>query len=67
VFTISSFDVVCNSGSYRPSCDEYKLNFTINTKVKLSKTTLVPTNVYSFTPAPDVFIESNDNNYLYNL
>ncbi|KEH19553.1 animal RPA1 domain protein [Medicago truncatula] len=64
VFTISSFDVASNSGSYRPSRNEYKLNFTINTKVKLSKTVLVPTNVYSFTPAPDVFNESYDNNYL---
>ncbi|XP_039682987.1 replication protein A 70 kDa DNA-binding subunit-like [Medicago truncatula] len=64
VFTISSFDVDSNSGSYRPSRNEYKLNFTINTKVKLSKTVLVPTNVYSFTPAPDVFNESYDNNYL---
>ncbi|KEH43498.1 animal RPA1 domain protein [Medicago truncatula] len=64
VFTISSFNVASNSGSYRPSRNEYKLNFTINTKVKLSKTVLVPTNVYSFTPAPDVFNESYDNNYL---
>ncbi|AES67838.2 DUF223 domain protein [Medicago truncatula] len=64
VFTISSSNVVSNSGSYRPSHNEYKLNFTINTKVKLSKTVLVPTNVYSFTPAPDVFNESYDNNYL---
>ncbi|RHN80954.1 putative nucleic acid-binding protein [Medicago truncatula] len=64
VFTISSFNVASNSGSYRPSRNEYKLNFTINTKVKLSKTVLVPTNVYSFTPAPDVFNESYDNNCL---
>ncbi|AES87182.1 DUF223 domain protein [Medicago truncatula] len=64
VFTISSFDVASNSGSYRPSRNEYKLNFTINTKVKLSKTVLVPTNVYSFTPASDVFNESYDNNFL---
>ncbi|AES74184.2 animal RPA1 domain protein [Medicago truncatula] len=64
VFTISSFNVASNIGSYRPSRNEYKLNFTINTKVKLSKTVLVPTNVYSFTPAPDVFNESYDNNYL---
>ncbi|AES64871.2 animal RPA1 domain protein [Medicago truncatula] len=64
VFTISSFNVASNSGSYRPSCNEYKLDFTINTKVKLSKTVLVPTNVYSFTPAPHVFNESYDNNYL---
>ncbi|AES69568.1 DUF223 domain protein [Medicago truncatula] len=64
VFTISSFDVASNNGSYRPSRNEYKLNFTINTKVKLSKTVLVPTNVYSFIPAPDVFNESYDNNYL---
>jgi len=64
VFTISSFDVACNSGSYRPSRSEYKLNFTINTKVKLSKADLVPTNVYSFAPAPDVFNESYENNYL---
>nr|ABD33040.1 Nucleic acid-binding, OB-fold, subgroup [Medicago truncatula] len=64
VFTISSFNVASNIGSYRPSRNEYKLNFTINTKVKLSKTVLVPTNVYSFTPAPNVFNESYDNNYL---
>ncbi|AES64010.1 DUF223 domain protein [Medicago truncatula] len=32
MFTISSFDVACNSGSYRPSRVEYKLNFTINTQ-----------------------------------
>jgi len=64
VFTISSFDVACNSGSYRPSRSEYKLNFTINTKVKLSKTALIPTNVYSFTPSPDVFNENYDSNYL---
>jgi len=64
VFTISSFGVAWNSGSYRPSRGEYKLNFTINTKVKLSKTVLVPTNVYSFTPSPDVFNESYDSNYL---
>ncbi|AES87502.2 animal RPA1 domain protein [Medicago truncatula] len=64
VFTISSFDVASNSGSYRPSRNEYKLNFTINTKVKLSKTVLVPTNVYSFTSAYDVFNESYDNNFL---
>ncbi len=64
VFTISSFGVACNSGSYRPSRGEYKLNFTINTKVKLSKTVLVSTNVYSFTPSPDVFNESYDRNYL---
>ncbi|AES97560.1 transmembrane protein, putative [Medicago truncatula] len=64
VFTISSFNVASNSDLYRPSRKEYKLNFTINTKVKLSITILVPTNVYSFTPAPDVFNEFYDNNYL---
>ncbi|AES93756.1 transmembrane protein, putative [Medicago truncatula] len=64
VFTISSFNVASNSDLYRPSRKEYKLNFTINTKVKLSITVLVPTNVYSFTPAPDVFNEFYDNNYL---
>ncbi|KEH34657.1 DUF223 domain protein [Medicago truncatula] len=64
VFTISSFDVASNSGLPRPSRNEYKLNFTINTKVKQSKIVLVPTNVYSFTPAPDVFNESYNNNYL---
>jgi hypothetical protein len=39
---------------------DHQLNFT---KVKLSKTALVPTNMYSFTYASDVF---NDfyNNYL---
>ncbi|AES98420.1 DUF223 domain protein [Medicago truncatula] len=64
MFTISSFNVASNSDLYRPSHKEYKLNFTINTKVKLSITVLVPTNVYSFTPAPDVFNEFYDNNYL---
>ncbi|AES62802.1 DUF223 domain protein [Medicago truncatula] len=49
VFTVFSFDFACNSGSYRPSHNEYKLNFTINTKVKISKSSLVPTNMYSFT------------------
>ncbi|AES79284.1 DUF223 domain protein [Medicago truncatula] len=46
VFRISSFDFACKSGSYRPSHIEYKLNFTINTKVKISKSSLVPTNMY---------------------
>jgi len=64
VFTISSFDVACNNGSYRPSRSEYKWNFTINTKVKLSKTVVIPTNGYSFTPAHDTFNDSYDNNYL---
>ncbi|AES81982.2 animal RPA1 domain protein [Medicago truncatula] len=64
VFTISSFNVASNNDLYRPSRKEYKLNFTINTKVKLSITVLVPTNVYSFTPALDVFNEFYDNNYL---
>jgi len=63
MFTISSFDVACNRGSYRPSHNQYKLNFTINTKVKISKTVLIPTNMYSFTPAYDVFNDSY-NNYL---
>ncbi|AES61945.1 animal RPA1 domain protein [Medicago truncatula] len=49
VFTITSFDFVCNSGLYRPSHNEYKLNFTINTKIKIFKSSLVPTNMYSFT------------------
>ncbi|KEH43580.1 animal RPA1 domain protein [Medicago truncatula] len=37
MFRISSFDFACNSGSYRPLHNEYKLNFTINTKVKIFK------------------------------
>ncbi|AES61657.1 DUF223 domain protein [Medicago truncatula] len=49
VFTISSFDFASNSGSYRPSHNEYKLNFTINTKINIFKSSLVPTNMYSFT------------------
>jgi len=64
VFTIFSFDVACNSGSYGPSHNEYKLNFTINPKVKISKTALVPTDMYLFTPASDVFNDYYDNNYL---
>ncbi|AES60994.1 DUF223 domain protein [Medicago truncatula] len=48
-FTISLFDFACNSGLYRPSHNEYKLNFTINTKIKIFKSSLVPTNMYSFT------------------
>jgi hypothetical protein len=34
MFTISSFDVACNSGSYRPPRNKYKLNFTINTSTQ---------------------------------
>ncbi|KEH21935.1 DUF223 domain protein [Medicago truncatula] len=46
VFMISSIDFACNSGSYRPSHNEYKLNFTTNTKIKISKSSLVPTNIW---------------------
>ena len=46
VFTIFSFDVACNIGVYRPSRNEYKLNFTINTKMKIYKTALINILIY---------------------
>jgi hypothetical protein len=64
MYTILSFDVGSNNGSYRTSRNEYKLNFTINNKVKISKTVLVPTNMYSFRLTSDIFNDSYDNNYL---
>jgi len=42
VYTIQSFSVSCNGGSYRTTNHTYKINFQFGTKVNMVESTLVP-------------------------
>jgi replication factor A1 len=65
VYSITNFGVVANSGSYRATRHEYKLNFQFHTKVKLCNSKKVSSDIYMIESPIPAFSLDYDTNYLY--
>jgi len=64
VYTIQSFSVSCNGGSYRTTKHAYKINFQFGTKVNMVQSTLVPKTTTSYTPFSTIIVVGFDTDYL---
>ena len=64
VYTIQSFSVSCNGGSYRTTNHAYKINFQFGTKVNMVESTLVPKTITSYTPFSNIIAAGFDTDYL---
>jgi len=64
VYTIQSFSVSCNGGSYRTTNHAYKINFQFGTKVNMVESTLVPKTTTSYTPFSTIIAAGFDTDYL---
>ncbi|XP_027905872.1 uncharacterized protein LOC114165449 [Vigna unguiculata] len=67
VYTIQSFSVSCNGGSYRTTNHAYKINFQFETKVNMVESTLVSKTRTSYTPFSTIIAASFDTDYLVNV
>ncbi|XP_068503932.1 replication protein A 70 kDa DNA-binding subunit B-like [Phaseolus vulgaris] len=64
VYSIQSFTVASNSGSYRTTKHEYKINFQYGTKVSLMANEVVPQSTPQYTPLSLIFAPGFDTDYL---
>jgi len=64
VYTIQSFSVSCNGGSYRTTNHAYKINFQFATKVNMVESTLVPKTRTAYTPFSTIKAAGFDTDYL---
>ena len=64
VYTIQSFSVSCNDGSYRTTNNAYKINFQFGTKVNLVECTLVLKSSTTYTPFSTITAPGFDTDYL---
>ncbi|XP_027903772.1 uncharacterized protein LOC114163676 [Vigna unguiculata] len=67
VYSIQSFSVSCNGGSYRTTKHAYKINFQFGTKVNMVQSTLVPKTTTSYTPFSTIIADGFDTDYLVNV
>ncbi|XP_027927578.1 replication factor A protein 1-like [Vigna unguiculata] len=67
VYSIQSFSVSCNGGSYRTTNHAYKINFQFGTKVNLVESTLVPNISTAYTPFSTIQAPGFDIDYLVNV
>jgi len=67
VYSIQSFSVSCNGGSYRTTNHAYKINFQFGTKVNLVESTLVPKISIAYTPFSTIKALGFDIDYLVNI
>ena len=64
VYSIQSFSVSCNGGSYRTTNHAYKINFQFGTKVNLIESTLVPKTSTTYTLFSTIKAPGFDVDYL---
>ncbi|XP_068480801.1 replication factor A protein 1-like [Phaseolus vulgaris] len=67
VYSIQSFTVASNSGSYRTTKHEYKINFQYGTKVSLMANEVVPQSTPQYTPLSLIFAPGFDTDYLVDI
>ncbi|XP_068487169.1 uncharacterized protein [Phaseolus vulgaris] len=67
VYSIQSFTVASNLGSYRTTKHEYKINFQYGTKVSLMANEVVPQSTPQYTPLSLIFAPGFDTDYLVDI